>query len=131
MSLNIGCSGSRFVVVRNLTMKLNFSDKVIFGDLVISKKTGMPKVDKETGEVIVDKDGNPVPARTYMRFKAKFVGQAFEKAKGLAEGTAVDILQGWLEKEEYTTQKGDYRSDIYCIVSDFELSNFEESSGVQ
>lgn len=129
MGLNIGSSRSRYVVVRNLTMKLNFSDKVIFADLIVSKKTGMPKVDKQTGEVVLGEDGNPIPARVYMRFKAKFVGQAAEMAKSLAEGTAIDISKGWLDKEEYTTQKGEHRSEIFCIISEFELSNSKESAG--
>lgn len=122
MGLSIGDDRSRYVVVRNLTVRLNFSLKVVFADLIVSRKTGKPKVNEETGEVLVDDNGIPIPERIYQRFKAKFVGNAAEEAKKLSDGTAIDILNGWLEKEEYTAQNGKHRSEIFCIISEFELS---------
>lgn len=125
MGLNIGNNMSKYVVVRNITVRPNFSSKVLFADLVVSRKTGKPKVDTNTGEVATDKNGQPIPERFYQRFKAKFVGKATAKAidTALVDGTAIDIIEGWLEQEKYTTKQGEEKVDIYCIISEYELSD--------
>ena len=125
MGLNIG-SNTSYVQVRNITMHLSFSSKVVFADLVISKPTQTPKVDKETGEVVLDKNGDIVYMRSYQRYKAKFVGEGAKKAVSLADGTSIEILTGWLDKEEYDTKSGEHKSEIYCIVSDFAELSYED-----
>lgn len=128
MGLNIGNSRSRFVVVRNITVRPSFSTKVLFADLIVSRKTGKPKVDISTGEVITDKNDEPIPERIYQRFKAKFVGKAATKAldTALVDGASIDIIEGWLEQEQYTTKQGEKKKEIYCIVSDYILSDESE-----
>lgn len=54
MSFNIGDKNSKFVTVSNVTMRFAFSEKVLFADLCTSRKTGNPKVNKNTGEIITD-----------------------------------------------------------------------------
>lgn len=125
MSLSIGNSGSKFVTVYNLTVRPSFSTKVVFADLSVSKKTGKMKVDKETGEAVTNENGEPIPERVYQRFKAKFVGKGAEKImeSAFADGTAIDIIEGWLEREDYVTKNGDKKKEIYCIISNYELSS--------
>lgn len=119
MGLNIG-NDTSYVNVWNVTMRLSFSAKVVFADLSVSKPTQNPKVNKESGEVFTDDSGNVIYERKYQKFKAKFVGEGAKKAVSLADGTYIKILHGWLEKEEYETKKGEHKSEVYCIVSDFE-----------
>lgn len=118
MGLSIG-NRTSYVTVWNITMRLNYSSKVVFADFAISRPTQTPKVDKRTGEVVVDDDGNVVYERSYQKFKAKFVGEGAKKAISLTDGTFIEIITGWLEKEEYDTKSGEHKSEIYCIVSDF------------
>ena len=96
MSFNIGENSSKFVSVSNVTMKFAFSDKVLFADLRTSRKTGNYKADKETGAAILDEKGNPVPERSYSRWEGRFVGNAFEPAKALKNGQAINIVNGWV-----------------------------------
>lgn len=69
MSFNIGEKNSKFVAVSNVTMRFAFSEKVLFADLRTSHKTGNPKINKETGEIITDAQGNPVPERIYTHWE--------------------------------------------------------------
>ena len=59
MSLNV--SGSKYIKVYDPTIRLNYSDKVLWANLVSSRKTGAVKVDGETGEAVVNPntDFNP------------------------------------------------------------------------
>lgn len=47
MSLNV--SGSKYIKVYDPTIRLNYSDKVLWANLVSSRKTGAVKIDGETG----------------------------------------------------------------------------------
>ena len=51
MSLNV--SGSKYIKVYDPTIRLDYSDKVLWANLVSSRKTGAGKVDGETGEAVV------------------------------------------------------------------------------
>lgn len=123
MSLNIGDKNSRYVFVSNVTMRFAFSEKVLFADLRTSRKTGNMKVNKETGEIINDEHGNPVPERAYSRWEGRFVGNAFEPAKALSNGQYIDIVNGWLEKEESTGKHGQKYTNVFAVISDFTLSD--------
>lgn len=50
MSLNV--SGSKYIKVYDPTIRLNYSDKVLWANLVSSRKTGAVKVDGETGKLL-------------------------------------------------------------------------------
>lgn len=106
MSFNIGEKNSKFVAVSNVTMRFAFSEKVLFADLRTSHKTGNPKINKETGEIITDAQGNPVPERIYTHWEGRFVGNAFEPAKALKNG------------QKYT--------NVFAVITDFELSDATE-----
>lgn len=123
MSFNIGEKNSRFVTVSNVTMRFAFSEKVLFADLRTSRKTGNPKVDKETGEVITNEKGEPVPERTYTHWEGRFVGNAFEPAKALRNGQPINILNGWLDKEESKGKNGQKYVNVFAVITDFELSD--------
>lgn len=82
MSLNV--SGSKFVYVYDTELLLQVSDKIIFAHLSTSRKTGK---DTET------------ESRAYSSWNARFVGNAFEPAKGLAAGSAINIINGWVTNE--------------------------------
>lgn len=101
MSFNIGEKNSKFVAVSNVTMRFAFSEKVLFADLRTSHKTGNPKINKETGEIITDAQGNPVPERIYTHWEGRFVGNAFEPAKALKNGQAINILNGWIDNTDF------------------------------
>ncbi|MDD3946219.1 MAG: hypothetical protein PHI19_00070 [Clostridia bacterium] len=122
MSFNIGNNPSRYVAVSNVTMRYSVSEKMLFADLRTSKRTGRPKHDKETGEVVLDKQGKPVPERVYTHWEGRFVGKAFEPAKALRNGTYIDIVKGWTEKEEITSNGKTYTT-VYIVISDFNESS--------
>lgn len=63
----------------------------------------------------VTKDGND--SREYMSWKARFVGQAFEKAKELKDKDIVKILSGTVENF-YNKEKE--KSYVTVIIFDFE-----------
>lgn len=123
MSFNIGEKGSKYVVVSNVTMRFSFSEKVLFADLRTSQKTGNSKVDKDTGEVMTDGNGNPIPERSYTHWEGRFVGNAFEPAKGLKNGQAINILNGWIDKNESGGDKGKKYTNVFAVITDFELSD--------
>jgi len=125
MSFNIGENNSKYVVVNNVTMRFAFSEKVLFADLCTSRKTGKAKADKETGEIIL-KDGKPVPERTYSHWEGRFVGNAFEPAKALKNGQAINIINGWIDKEESTGTNGRKYINVFAVITDFTLSNSTE-----
>lgn len=125
MSFNIGENNSKYVVVNNVTMRFAFSEKVLFADLRTSRKTGKDKADKETGEIIL-KDGKPVPERTYSHWEGRFVGNAFEPAKALKNGQAINIINGWIDKEESTGTNGRKYINVFAVITDFTLSNNTE-----
>lgn len=126
MSLNVGDKNSKYVAVSNVTMRYAFSEKVLFADLRTSKKTGANKFDKETGEIITDAQGNPVPERVYTHWEARFVGNAFEPAKALKNGQFIDVVNGWIDKEE-RTKGGQTYTNVYVVITDFTLSNIENN----
>jgi len=129
MSFNIGEKNSKYVVVRNVTMRYAFSEKVLFADLRTSRKTGNPITDKETGEISTDKDGNPVPERVYAHWEGRFVGNAFEPAKALKNGQAINVVNGWLDKEESTGKNGREYVNVFAVITDFTLSDLPDTSG--
>lgn len=122
MSLNVGTLNSRYVVVTGVTMRYAFSEKVLFADLRTSRKTGKPKTDKKTGEVITDKSGKPIPEREYTHWEGRFVGNAFEPAKALGNGQAIDIVNGWVSKEEKMVN-GQRYVNVFVVITDFVLSD--------
>lgn len=67
MSLNV--SGSEYIKVYDPTIRLNYSDKVLWANLVSSRKTGAVKVDGETGEAVVNPNtGKEVQERAFSRW---------------------------------------------------------------
>ena len=120
MSFNIGNTNSKFVVVSNVTMKFSVSEKILFADLRTSRKTGRFKTD-EHGEAILDGNGQPVPEREYSHWEGHFVGEALEAAKALKDKAAINILEGWIEKDEFVGRDGKKRSKIYIVISAFEM----------
>lgn len=98
MSFNIGEKNSKFVAVSNVTMRFAFSEKVLFADLRTSHKTGNPKINKETGEI----------------------------AKALKNGQAINILNGWIDKEDSTGKNGQKYTNVFAVITDFELSDATE-----
>ena len=126
MSFNIGEKNSKFVAVSNVTMRFAFSEKVLFADLRTSHKTGNPKINKETGEIITDAQGNPVPERIYTHWEGRFVGNAFEPAKALKNGQAINILNCWIDKEDSTGKNGQKYTNVFAVITDFELSDATE-----
>ena len=123
MSFNIGNMNSKFITVRNITMKFALSEKVLFATLHTSRKTENIKMDRETGEVITNEKGEPIFERIYSNWEGRFVGNAFEPAKGLKNGEAINILNGWIDKEEKIGKNGQKYTNIFAIITDFELSN--------
>lgn len=124
MSLNV--SGSKFVYVYDAEIKLQVSDKIVFAHLSTSRKTGNYRVDAQTGETLVDENGNPFAERRFSSWRAKFVGDAFEAAKGVANGTAIHILNGWITNEAYRKRDGSTAYDLVVTITDFELSEFAD-----
>ena len=121
MSLNI--SGSRFVKVYDPTIKLNYSDKVLFANLTTSRKTGNVKTDETTGEVVVNsKSGKEVQERAFSRWEGKFVGNAFEPSKTLRDGDMIDIVSGWVTAEPYTGKDGKTHIGLMVTIAEFEPS---------
>lgn len=121
MSLNI--SGSRFVKVYDPTIKLNYSDKVLFANLTTSRKTGNVKTDETTGEVVVNsKSGKEVQERAFSRWEGKFVGNAFEPSKTLRDGDMIDIVSGWVTAEPYTGKDGKTHISLMVTIAEFEPS---------
>ena len=119
MSFNIGNTNSKFVVVRNVTMKFSVSEKILFADLRTSRKTERFKTD-EHGEAVLDENGQPVPERKYSHWEGHFVGEALEAAKALKDKAAINILEGWIEKDEFVGRDGKKHSKIYVVISAFE-----------
>ena len=121
MSLNI--SGSRFVKVYDPTIKLNYSDKVLFANLVTSRKTGNVKMDNTTGEVVRDSTtGKEVQERAYSRWEGKFVGNAFEPSKTLRDGDMIDIVNGWVTAEPFAGKDGKPHIKLLVTIAEFEPS---------
>lgn len=123
MSLNI--SGSKFVKVYDLAIKPNFSDKVLFANLSTSRRTGILKMNEETGAVVMNDRGEPVQERAYSRWQGRFVGNAFEPAKCLRNGEAINIISGWISSEK-TESAGKTYINTYVTIAEFEPSNIEE-----
>lgn len=126
MSFNVGEGNSRYVAVSNVTMRFAFSERVLFADLRTSRKTGRPKVDKDTGAVVTDEKGNPVPERVYTYWEGRFVGNALEPAKALGNGQAINIVNGWIDKETWTGENGKRREKTFVVITDFVLSDAAE-----
>lgn len=126
MSLNV--SGSKYVRVYDTQLKLQVSDKILFARLSTSRKTGNDRVDKETGEIITDAEGKPMPEHMFSSWNARFVGNAFEPGKGLAKGAAINILNGWIINEPYAKQDGSTGYASYVTITDFEVCDVAEGS---
>ena len=125
MSLNI--SGSKYVRVYDPTIKLNYSDKVLFANLTTSRKTGNMKVEKDTGEVVLNADtGKPVQERAFSRWEGRFVGNAFEPSKGLRDGDSIDIINGWVTSEKYVGKDGKEKYRTVVTISEFQPSEVAE-----
>lgn len=117
MSLNIG--NSKYVYVKNPTMKLDFSENVVFADLTTSRKTTKIKKDSATGNEIVNSDtGEPVYEKHYSNWEGRFIGNALESAKALVTGDVIDIINGWVETE-FDKEKG--KLYINVIITEFRL----------
>lgn len=101
----------RFVTVYSPTMKLEVSDKVIFADLVTSKK-----------ERTIDENGKERINYVNMTWKGRFVGQAAQKVKdlNLSSGTKIAITKGFVENKYY--KEKNFLS-LSVTVLDFELEN--------
>lgn len=125
MSLSV--SGNKFVRVYDPSIKLNFSDKVVFANLVTSRKTGNPKVDKETGEIVVNPaTGKAVDERVYSRWEGRFVGNASEAAKGLRSGESIDIISGWITNETFVGKDNKVHAKGIVYIAEFTPSNIGE-----
>lgn len=125
MSLNI--SGSKYVRVYDLNIRLNFSDKVVFANLVTSRKTGKVKKDKDTGAVIVNpRTGEEVQERAYSHWEGMFVGNAFEPSKGLRDGDSIDIISGWITDEVSVGKDGKKYVNRFVTIADFTPSEIGE-----
>lgn len=121
MSLDV--SGSKYVKVYDLTMNFGYSDKVVFANLVSSRKTGNTKVNKDTGVVITNPEtGKEVQERAYSRWKGRFVGNAFEPSKGLRDGDSIDIISGWITAEKFTGKNGKEYINTIVTIAEFEPS---------
>lgn len=121
MSLNVGNESSR-VVVYNAAMKFNVSESIVFADLRTSHRTGGYKVNKRTGVVLLDKHNKPVPERTYTTWEGRFMGDALEAAKGLRDGTVINIINGWVDKSQKVS-KGKTYTNVFVVITDFEVCN--------
>lgn len=117
MSLNV--SGNKYVTVYDPTIKLNYSDKVIFAKLVTSRKTDEAKMDKETGEILTDENGKQIMRREYSKWEARFAGSAFEAAKGLHNNDKIDIINGWIVNEPYTGKDKKEHYCSYIVITEF------------
>lgn len=117
MSLNI--SGTRFVKVYDTEIRLQVSDKIVFASLSTSRKTGNDYVDKKTGEIKIGADGKPLPERAFSAWDARFVGNAFEPAKGLHSGQAIDIINGWIVNEPYVRKTGEKGYYSFVTITEF------------
>lgn len=106
MGLDLGESRSKRIAVSNVTMRFNVSEKILFANFITSHKTGRT----------ILKDGVSIPERKYRTWMGRFVGNALEAAKGLADKQYIDIVNGWLDWD-------DYDNSIYICVSDFVLSS--------
>lgn len=124
MSLNV--SDSKYVTVYDPTIRLNYSEKVIFAKLVTSRKSDKAKVDEETGEILTDTDGKQIMRREYSRWEARFVGNALEAAKGLRNGDRIDIVNGWMVNEPYMGNDKKEHYSSYVVISEFTLSDVAE-----
>ena len=125
MSFDIGKKNSRYVAVSNVTMRFDISEKMLFADLRTSRKTGRPKTDAN-GEVVADEKGKPIPERVYAFWDGRFVGNAFEPAKGLKKGQAIDIINGWIDKENWTGEDGKRHEKVVVVITDFVLSDYDD-----
>lgn len=122
MSFNIGENKNKYVTVSNVTMRFVSSEKVLFADLRTSRKTGRFKIDKQTGEAITTKDGTPVAERIYSHWEGRFVGNALEPAKELQNGQSINIVNGWIEKENTTGKDGKKYTNTIVVITDFVFS---------
>lgn len=122
MSWNV--SGTRFVRISQPKGNVPiYSEKVIFATGTTSDRTNKPKVDPETGEIVVDPSGQTVFQREYDEADLRFVGNAFEAAKALKPGDVIDLTSARLRKRRWTSDDGVRSIDYSQIwVSDFELS---------
>ena len=102
---------------------MNYSDKVLFANLVTSRKTGNAKIDKTTGEVVKDSEtGKEVQERAFSRWEGKFVGNAFEPSKTLRDGDMIDIVNGWVTAEPFTGKDGKTHISLMVTIAEFEPS---------
>lgn len=119
-------SGSKYIRVFDASIKLNVSDKMVFANLVSSRKTGRVLTDKETGEAVLNDEGNPVQERVNSRWEGVFVGKAFEAVKNLRDGAAINIISGWITSESYRDKGGNEHRRVRVTIADFEPSDIEE-----
>lgn len=125
MSLNI--SNAKYVKVFDPQIKLAYSDKVVFATLVSSRKTGNVKINKETGEIVVNPEtGKEVMERVNSRWEGRFVGNAAERVKVLAEGASINIIEGWVCSETTVSKNGKKYINTYVTISEFEPSEIAE-----
>lgn len=127
MTMSLSISGSKYVKVYNPTIKLSYSNKVLFATLVSSRRTGNAKVNHETGDVIINPEtGKEVQERAYSRWDAKFVGNAFEASKGLRDGDSIDIISGWITAEKSVGHDNREYTNVVVTISEFTLSEVGE-----
>ena len=124
MSLNV--SGSRYIKVYDPSINLSYSDKVLFANLVSSRKTGRVMLDKESGEIAINESGAKVQERAFSRWSGKFVGNAFEPSKALRNGDEIDIINGWISAEPYEGKDGKTHFSVVVTITDFEPSVIAE-----
>ena len=57
-------------------------------------------------------------------WEGRFVGNALEPAKALKKGQAIDIINGWVDKDTWTAEDGKKREKTFVVITDFKLSDF-------
>ncbi len=100
----LNCTG-KYVSVFQPHIKTNVSDKILFANLSSSKKNLSPE-----GEVTYEN----------MSWNARFVGDAFEKAKTLKEKDKIDITKGAITNKY---DKENQKLYVDVVVFDYEMSD--------
>lgn len=128
MSLNI--SGSMYVRISSLpAIKPRISKSWMFADLTTSRPTGAWKVNKVTGELLINpKNGEYIEERAYSDWKGKFVDKAFVDAENLSVGDYINITKGLVVAEKYKGADGKEHISHEVTIFEFTIAGVEEGT---